>query len=62
MEPTAVQSLEVLNAIIEEVPMKGKERDVVRQHVQNILKAIQPPEGGVLTGAPKGEVPVETKA
>ena len=55
MEPTAVQSLEVLNAIIEEVPMKGKERDVVRQHVQNILKALpQKPD------AP--EVVVETKA
>ena len=45
MEPTAAQSLEVLNAIIEEVPMKGKERDVVRQHVQNILKDLPKPSG-----------------
>lgn len=59
MEPTAVQSLEVLTAICEEVPMKGKERDIVRQHIQNILKAL-PQTAISAPGAP--EVVVETKA
>lgn len=43
-EPTALNSLEALAQIAEAVPMTGKERDVTRWHIQNVSKALQPPE------------------
>lgn len=53
MDP--IQSLDALHRVIEQCPMTGAERDVMRKHAQTVLAALQKEK------VPEGPA-VETKA
>ena len=49
--PTPLQSLEVLEKVVEATPTNGQERDILRFHAQNVRQALQPEKPVDIGGA-----------